>query len=143
MLSPPRRHGGETDIVAIGNSHAGKTSAEMVLRPAAGAIFALVDGRSVLFSETRQKLYELDQLGAFIWCKLAQCASLEDVHQELVQLGIGERAAREFTWQAMNVWIDRGCSISIGECRPIVPSQRFLLSAGSASGLQIGSSRNS
>ncbi|MET4275830.1 MULTISPECIES: serine/threonine protein kinase [unclassified Bradyrhizobium] len=85
-----------------------KTSAEMVLRPAAGAVFALVDGRSVLFSETRQKLYELDQLGAFIWCKLAQGASLEDVHQELGQLGIGERAAREFTWQAMNVWIDRG-----------------------------------
>ncbi|WP_377827495.1 hypothetical protein ACFKHW_21615 [Bradyrhizobium lupini] len=85
-----------------------KTSAEMVLRPAAGAIFALVDGRSVLFSETRQKLYELDQLGVFIWCKLAQGASLEDVHQELGQLGIGERAAREFTWQAMNVWIDQG-----------------------------------
>jgi len=85
-----------------------KTSAELALRPAAGAIFALVDGRSVLFSETRQKLYELDQLGAFIWCKLAQGASLEDVHQELGQLGIGERAAREFTWQAMNVWIDRG-----------------------------------
>lgn len=62
----------------------------------------------MLFSETRQKLYELDQLGAFIWCKLAQGASLEDVHQELGQLGIGERAALEFTWQAMNVWIDRG-----------------------------------
>lgn len=62
----------------------------------------------MLFSETRQKIYELDQVGAFIWCKLAQSASLEEIHQELGQLGIGERAAREFTWQAMNVWIDRG-----------------------------------
>lgn len=85
-----------------------KTSAEVVLRPAAGAVFALLDGRPVLFSETRQKIYELDQVGAFIWCKLAQGAFLEDVHQELGQLGIGARAAREFTWQAMNVWIDRG-----------------------------------
>lgn len=85
-----------------------KTSAEMLLRPAAGAVFALLDGRSVLFSETRQKIYELDQVGAFIWCKLAQGASLEDVHQELGQLGIDEQAARQFTWQAMNIWIDRG-----------------------------------
>jgi hypothetical protein len=85
-----------------------KTSAQMLLRPAAGAVFALMDGRSVLFSETRQKIYELDQVGAFIWCKLAQGASLEDLHQDLGQLGIGERVAREFTWQAMNVWIDRG-----------------------------------
>ncbi|MET4042689.1 serine/threonine protein kinase [Bradyrhizobium sp. RT6a] len=85
-----------------------KTSAEMVFRPAAGAVFALLDGRSVLFTATGQKIYELDQVGAFIWCKLAQGASLEEVHQELGELGIGERAAREFTRQAMNVWIDRG-----------------------------------
>lgn len=85
-----------------------KSSVETALRPTAGAVFALLDGRSVLFSETRQKIYELDQVGAFIWCKLAQGASLEDVHQELGQLGIDEHAARKFTRQAMNIWIDRG-----------------------------------
>jgi hypothetical protein len=85
-----------------------KSSAEMVLRPAEGAVFALLDGRSVLFSETSQKIYELDQVGAFIWCKLAQGASLEDVHQELGQLGTDEHTARQFTRQAMNIWIDRG-----------------------------------
>jgi hypothetical protein len=84
------------------------TSADMVLRPATGAIFALLDGRSVLFSETRQEIYEPDQVGAFIWCKLAQGASLEVVHQGRGRLGIDEHAARDFTWQAMNVWIDRG-----------------------------------
>lgn len=35
--------------------------------------------------------------GHFIWGKLAQGASLEEVHQELGQLGKGKRAAREFT----------------------------------------------
>src|SRR4051812_9050823 len=64
-----------------------KTSAETMLRPAAGAVFALLDGRSVLFTETGQKIYELDQVGHLIWCKLAQGASL--VHQELGQLGNG------------------------------------------------------
>ncbi|WP_091880204.1 serine/threonine protein kinase [Bradyrhizobium sp. Rc2d] len=84
-----------------------KSSVEMALRPAVGAVFALLDGRSVLFSETSQKLYELDQVGAFIWCELAQGASLEDVHRELGRLGIDEHAARQFTRQAMNIWIDR------------------------------------
>nr|WP_249809787.1 serine/threonine protein kinase [Bradyrhizobium sp. 139] len=80
----------------------------MVLKPAVSAAFALLDGRSVLFSEATQKIYELDQVGAFIWCKLAQGASLECVHQELGQQGIDEHAARQFTRQAMNIWIDRG-----------------------------------
>ncbi|WP_271565290.1 hypothetical protein [Bradyrhizobium sp. CCBAU 11386] len=84
-----------------------KSSAEMVLRPAADAGFALLDGRSVLFSEAAQKIYELDQMGAFIWCKLAQDASLENIHQELGKLGIDEQTARQFTRQAMNIWIDR------------------------------------
>lgn len=33
---------------------------------------------------------------------------MQDVHQELGQLGIDEHAARQFTRQAMNIWIDRG-----------------------------------
>lgn len=37
--------------------------AEMALRPAVGAVFVLLDGRSVLFSERRQEIYELDQVG--------------------------------------------------------------------------------
>jgi hypothetical protein len=84
-----------------------KSSSEIVLRPAADAAFALLDGRSVLFSETKQKIYELDQLGAFIWCRLAQDASLADIHQELGKLGVDERTARQFTREAMDAWFDR------------------------------------
>ncbi len=46
----------------------------MVLRPAPDAVFVLLDGRSMLFSEVGQKIFELDQVAAFIWCKLAQGA---------------------------------------------------------------------
>jgi hypothetical protein len=84
-----------------------KSSSEIVLRPAADAAFALLDGRSVLFSETKQKIYELDQLGAFIWCRLAQDASLEDIYQELGKLGVDERTARQFARKAMDAWFDR------------------------------------
>lgn len=79
----------------------------MMLRPAEDAVFALLDGRSVLFSETSQNIYELDQVGAFIWCRMAEGASLEDVHRELGKFGIDERRARQFTQQAINIWIER------------------------------------
>ena len=84
-----------------------RSSAEMVLRPAADAVFALLEGRSMVFSETGQKIFELDRVGAFIWCKLAQGASLEDIHQGLGTLGIDEHTARQFTRQVVDIWIDR------------------------------------
>ncbi|WP_247419088.1 PqqD family peptide modification chaperone [Bradyrhizobium sp. 159] len=84
-----------------------RSSAEMVLRPTPDAVFALLEGRSILFSEAGQKIFELDRVGAFIWCKLAQGASLEEICQGLGALGIDEQRARQFTRQAVNVWIDR------------------------------------
>jgi hypothetical protein len=84
-----------------------RSSAEMVLRPAPDAVFVLLDGRSMLFSEAGQKIFELDQVAAFIWCKLAQGASLEDVYQGLGTLGIDEDASRQFTRQVVNVWADQ------------------------------------
>ncbi|WP_247341566.1 MULTISPECIES: serine/threonine protein kinase [unclassified Bradyrhizobium] len=85
-----------------------KSSEKVVLRPAVDAVFALLDGRPVLFSETRQNIYQLDQLGAFIWCKLAEGASLATVYRELGELDIVEHAARRFTWQAIDAWTDQG-----------------------------------
>ena len=84
-----------------------RSSAELVLRPASDAVFALLNGRSTLFSEAGQKIFELDRVGAFIWCKLGQGASLEDAHHELGALGIDEHTARQFTRQLVDVWIDR------------------------------------
>ncbi|WP_247354599.1 PqqD family protein [Bradyrhizobium sp. 160] len=62
----------------------------------------------MLFSEAGQKIFELDRVAAFIWCKLAQGASLEEIYQRLGALDIDEQTARQFTRQAVNVWIDRG-----------------------------------
>lgn len=61
----------------------------------------------MLFSEAGQKIFELDRVGAFIWCKLAQGASLEDVYQGLGTLGLDEHTARQFTRQVVDIWIDR------------------------------------
>ncbi|MFK4505733.1 hypothetical protein IQ17_04722 [Bradyrhizobium daqingense] len=85
-----------------------KSSAEVVLKPAIDAVFALFDGQPVLFSATGQKIYQLDQVGGFIWCRLAQGASLAAVYHELGTLDIGEPVARQFVRQAISAWIDRG-----------------------------------
>lgn len=80
----------------------------MVLKPAVDAVFALFDGQPVLFSATGQKIYQLDQVGGFIWCRLAQGASLAAVYHELGTLDIAEPVAQQFVRQAIGAWIDRG-----------------------------------
>ncbi|UPJ61643.1 serine/threonine protein kinase [Bradyrhizobium sp. 192] len=85
-----------------------KSSSEVALKPAANAVFALFNGRPVLFSETGQKIYQLDQLGGFIWCRLAQGASLAAVYHELGTLDVAEPVARQFVREAISAWIDRG-----------------------------------
>ncbi|QIO37186.2 serine/threonine protein kinase [Bradyrhizobium sp. 1(2017)] len=85
-----------------------KSSAEVVLKPAVDAVFALFDGQPVLFSAAGQKIYQLDQVGGFIWCRLAQGASLAAVYHEMGKLDIVEPVARQFVRQAISSWIDRG-----------------------------------
>lgn len=85
-----------------------KSSADVLFKPAVDAVFALLDGRPVLFSGARQKIYQLDQVGGFIWCKLAQGASLAAVYHELGKLDVVEHVARQFVRQAIDTWIDQG-----------------------------------
>ncbi len=85
-----------------------KSSTDVVLKPAIDAVFALFDGQPVLFSAARQGIYQLDQVGGFIWCRLAQGASLAAVYHDLGTLDIVEPVARQFVRQAIGAWIDRG-----------------------------------
>ncbi|MCA1467159.1 serine/threonine protein kinase [Bradyrhizobium sp. IC3195] len=84
-----------------------RSSAEIVLRPAPDAVFALLDGRPMIFSEAGQKIFELDRVGAFIWCKLGEGSSLGDIYRGLAAQGIDEHTARQFTRQVVDVWVDR------------------------------------
>src|SRR6516225_11089669 len=68
-----------------------------VIHPAADTSFALMDGRPVLFSEANQKIYELDRVGAYIWCKLQeQETTIETVLDGLAGFGIERSKARQF-----------------------------------------------
>jgi hypothetical protein len=59
-----------------------------ILRPVAGASFALLDDRPVLFSESAQKIYELNQMAAYIWCCLLDHKPAEAICEDLTKFGL-------------------------------------------------------
>ncbi|WP_156908534.1 PqqD family peptide modification chaperone [Bradyrhizobium murdochi] len=78
----------------------------ILLRPAADASFALIDDRPVLFSEKSQQIYELNQISAYLWCKLLDQNKLETIADELSELGLGREQARSVLSQALQQWLD-------------------------------------
>ena len=78
----------------------------ILLRPSADASFALIDDRPVLFSERSQQIYELNQISAFVWCKLVDQGKPETIADELSELGLGREEARNVLSQAFKQWLD-------------------------------------
>jgi len=79
-----------------------------MLRPAADASFSLLDNRPVLFSESAQKIYELNQMGAYIWCSLLDQKTTDGVCEDLTKFGLDRRVARQFVRQALRKWFELG-----------------------------------
>ncbi len=78
------------------------------LRPAADASFSLLDDRPVLFSESAQRIYELNQVAAFIWCSLVDRKPVETICKDLERSGLKSAAARDYVNQALRNWLKLG-----------------------------------
>lgn len=92
------------NVVAPSESHPSSGN----LRPAAGTSFALVDGRPVMFSEDDQKLFEFNDVAAFIWCSMQNAVPLETIASQLVDHGLGPTEARESLQNALSQWLGAG-----------------------------------
>jgi hypothetical protein len=79
-----------------------------VLRPAVGTSFALIDQLPVLFSEDEQKLFELNDVAAFIWCSMQNAVPLEAITHQLTDRGLSPAGARESLRSALNQWLNAG-----------------------------------
>jgi hypothetical protein len=77
-------------------------------RAAAGVSFSLLDDRPVLFSEVAQKIYELNQMAAYIWCGLVDHKSPEAICEDLTTLGLKLTAARNHVQRALRNWFALG-----------------------------------
>lgn len=76
------------------------------LRPAKGVSFSLLDERPVLFSEHLQKIYELNQTAAYIWCSILDNKSVGTICRELTDSGLDYATARRHLNQALQAWLD-------------------------------------
>src|SRR3954468_20656154 len=79
-----------------------------VFRPVARASFSLLDDRPVLFSEASQKIYELNQVAAYIWCCLLDNKRTETICAYLTNFGLDPVTARDHLSQAIQRWFKLG-----------------------------------
>ena len=80
------------------SGHSGPTNARGA-RSGAGhdaAVFRVMNGRNLLFNEREQKLLELNDVGAFIWCRLEDGLNRQAVIAELVSGGLDRKTAELF-----------------------------------------------
>lgn len=79
-----------------------------ILRPVPGALFSLLDDRPVLFSESAQKIYEFNQMAAYIWCSLLDQKPTEAICEDLTKFGLDRVAAQNYVHQALRNWFKLG-----------------------------------
>jgi len=79
-----------------------------ILRPVPRASFSLLDDRPVLFSEAAQKIYELNDMAAYIWCSLLDDKPAEAICDDLATFGLEPVAARNHLSQALQRWFKLG-----------------------------------
>jgi hypothetical protein len=69
---------------------------ELVFRLAAGAVFSLLGERKMLFAQRQQKIFGLNDIAAYLACRLADGCRITDLADALVERGIGAEAAAGF-----------------------------------------------
>jgi Coenzyme PQQ synthesis protein D (PqqD) len=77
-------------------------------RPVSAASFSLLDGRPVLFSEQTQKIYELNQIAAYIWCCLLEHRPAAAICEDLTKFGLEPAAAENDLHGALRNWFYLG-----------------------------------
>ena len=86
------------------SGHSGPTNARGA-RSGAGhdaAVFRVMNGRNLLFNEREQTLLELNDVGAFIWCRLEDGLNRQAVIAELVSGGLDRKTAELFFRKSIN-----------------------------------------
>jgi Coenzyme PQQ synthesis protein D (PqqD) len=97
------------------NSHGNDGSALLgdwnfpgLLAPAEGTRFFFLGHQKILFSESKQEMYELNDLAAFIWCQLEEQRTLNEICSDLIAGGIGGSSARKYLHETIRGWLRNG-----------------------------------
>jgi len=119
--------GFEQHMTSAATEHAQQLDFSRMLRPVAKASFSLLDDRPVLFSESAQKLYELNDMAAYIWCSLLDHTPAEAICEDLTKFGLERGAARHHLSEALRRWFKLGL---LGADWELSDSQSFSTKVG-------------
>jgi hypothetical protein len=80
----------------------------MRISPVGNVEFLYIGDRPLLFSESRQRLFELSSPAAYVWCRLAEGADTDNIVPELIERGIPSGAAEQQVESAIDQWAQEG-----------------------------------
>jgi hypothetical protein len=72
-----------------------------------GVSFCLVGGRKAVFAQEQQCLFELDDVAAYVWCRIEERASPAAIVEELVQRGLSPDSADTAVLGLVETWLQR------------------------------------
>jgi hypothetical protein len=80
----------------------------MILAPAEGVSFLLLDEQPALFSAVTQQLFALNKMAALIWCCLENGDPYSKILDQLVATGVGPADAATYIHSASQRWLGLG-----------------------------------
>ena len=80
----------------------------MIITPAEGTSFLLLDEQPAVFSAAAQKIYALNKTAALIWCGLEQGEASSTVAHRLVACGVSPADATTYVNRASRRWLRIG-----------------------------------
>lgn len=78
------------------------------LRVTEGASFLSLDGKAAVFSEPAQRIYALNQMAGYIWCRLEAGQTLSAISGDLVASGVDPNLSARYVDQAVRMWLKLG-----------------------------------
>jgi hypothetical protein len=78
------------------------------LSPSPEITFGTVAERNLLFSESDQRIFEINNIAAYIWCSLREGCGYEVIVTELADRGIPLETARTYLKNALLEWSRKG-----------------------------------
>jgi len=75
---------------------------------AEGAAFSLAFGRGLVFSETKQKIFTLNDTAALIWCHLEDGHAPEAIVERLTDQGLAASVASDYVRKTISDWSRHG-----------------------------------
>jgi hypothetical protein len=103
----------------------------IILTPAEGTSFLLLDEQPAVFSAATQKLYALNNVAALIWCGLENREPSSMVVDRLVASGVGAAVAATYVHRASRRWLRLGLlQVDVKSFDQLVIASSFNVSLG-------------